>query len=130
LATRSKALDQLFLLLAAMAFTVVGYWLWSFMEHHGIPDRMGFFIAMNLTEVFILTWQGVAFFRRTPGFWLFHSYWVLVHILIYVAWGHSGNRIELCVVTLPLEAYWYWYIARNRLLRSLEASRRPGKDLV
>jgi len=91
---------------------------------------MGFFVLMNLGEGFVLTWQGVAFFRRTPGFWLFHAYWVLVHALIYGIWGHSGNRIELCVVTLPLESYWYWRIGKNRLLRSLESTKQPGVDLV
>ena len=130
MAPRSKALDQLLLLLAATGFAVAVYWLISLMQHRGIPDKMGFFVLMNLGEGFILTWQGVAFFRRTPGFWLFHAYWVLVHILVYGIWGHSGNRIELCVVTLPLEAYWYWRIARDRLLRSLEADRRPGGELV
>ena len=98
-----------------------GYWFWSVMEHHAITDRMGFFIIFNVLVVgLVMTWQGVAFFRRMPGFWLFHGYWVVAHTLVYAAWGYWGKRIELCAFTLPLEAYWYYRIARSRFLQSLE----------
>ena len=130
MAPRSKVLDQLLLLVAGLVMSAGAFWVWPFMERRGIPDRMGFFILMNLGLGFILTWQGVTFFRRTPGFWLFHSCWAIVHIFAYGVWGYSGRRIELCVVTLPLEAYWYWRIAKDRLLRSLESSGRPGVDPV
>jgi hypothetical protein len=119
---RSKAFDQTMLLLTAVVFIILAYWLVSFMEHRGIPDRMGFFIAFNLGVGFVLTWQGIAFFRRTPKFWLFHGCWAIVHICVYGIWGYSGNRIELCAFTLLLEAYLYYRIAKGRFLRSLEAS--------
>jgi hypothetical protein len=126
MAHRSKALDQLLLLVAGLAMSACVFWVWPFMEHRRIPDRMVFFIVFNILAGFVLTWQGVALFRRTPGFWLFNLRWAVIHLCAYGVWGYSGNRIELCALTLPLEAYLYYRIAKDRFLRSLEASRRPA----
>lgn len=126
MAHRSKALDQFLLLVAGLAMSACAFWVCSFMKRSGIPDRMGFFILFNILAGFVLTWQGGALFRRTPGFWLFHLRWAVIHVCVYGVWGYSGNRIELCALTLPLEAYLYYRIAKDRFLRSLEASRRPA----
>jgi hypothetical protein len=118
---RNKGLDQFMLLFVGVAMTVGVVWLWSFLEHHGIPDRMGFFIVFNIGEFFILTWQAVPSFRHIPRFWLSYGCWAVAHTIAYVVWGYSGYRIELCVVALPLEHYVCYRIARSRLRVNLEA---------
>ena len=123
---RNKTLDQLLLLVAGIAMSVALFWVWPFMELRGISNRMGFFIVFNVLGGFVLTWQGVASLRRMPGFWLVHGCWAIAHAFVYGAWAYSGNRIELCAFTLPLEAYWYIRVVRGRFLRNLEAARLSG----
>lgn len=119
---KSKTLDQFFLLLTAFAFIVGLIWLNSFLNHRGFTNKMSFFIGYNAMMGFVMTWQGLALFRRMPGFWLFHGSWAIVHIVIAIIWARSGYLVELCVLVLPLEAYLYYVISRDRLLRSLRDS--------
>ena len=119
---RSKTLDQFFLLFTAIAFVVGLLWLYSFLDHRGFSNRMSFFIVYNALMVFVVTWQGLVLFHRTPGFWLFHGSWVVAHIVIATIWARSGYLVELCALVLPLEAYLYYIISRDRLRRSLRDS--------
>ncbi len=117
---RNRVLDQSLLLLAGIAVAIGGYFLWYFVLHYGISKRVGFFIIANLFVGLAVTWQGAVSFRRVPGFWLFHLRWTILHILVYGAWGYSGNRIELCAFTLIFEAYWYYRIAESRFSKRSE----------
>lgn len=123
---KSKVFDQLLLLLAGIAMSIAGFWFWSFVEHRGISNKMSFFIFFNIGEGFVLTWQAIASFRNTRGFWLMYGCWALAHTIAYVAWGYSGHRIELCVVVLPLEHYLYYRVARYRFRRGLAVASQPG----
>jgi hypothetical protein len=119
---RSKTLDQLFLLFTAIAFIVGLLWLYSFLNRHEFSNKMSFFMGYNALMLFVLTWQGLVLFRRMPRFLLFHGSWVVAHIVIAVIWARSGYLVELCALALPLEAYLYFIISRDRLLRSLRDS--------
>jgi hypothetical protein len=119
---RSKTLDQFFLLFTAIILIVGLLWLYSFLDHRGFSNKMSFFIGYNALMMFVLTWQGLALFRRTPRFWLLHGSWVVAHIVIAMIWARSGYLVELCALVLPLEAYLYYIISRDRLLRSLRDS--------
>ena len=100
---KSELVDQALLLLVAVALVVGLLWLILFQQHRGISDRVGFFIIYNIGTLLVVTWQGMGMFRRAPGFWMFHGCWVMVHVLACGLWCLSGWRLELCVVTLPLE---------------------------
>jgi len=119
---RSKILDQFFLLITAIAFIVGLLWLYSFLDHRGFSNKMTFFIGYNALMGFVLIWQGLVLFRRMPGFWLFHGSWAIVHIVLAIIWARSGYLVELCALVLPLEAYLYYVVSRDRLLRSLRDS--------
>ena len=121
-----KLVDQLLLLAAGLAMIAGLYWVTSLMKQYGASDSMVFFVVFNLIVGFILTWQGVALFRDTPGFWLFHGCWAVGHILVYGVWGHWGSRLGFCALTLPLEAYCYYIAARARLLHRLGSGNRPS----
>jgi FtsH-binding integral membrane protein len=122
----SKARDQLLLLLAAIALIVGLYWIVSFMENRGIPDKLGFFIVFNILEGIVLTWQAVSSFAHTPRFWLLFGCWAIAHSTAYAVWGYSGYRIEFCVAVLPLEHYLYYRILRSRFRRLPDAGRHLG----
>ncbi len=119
---RSKILDQFFLLITAIAFIVGLLWLYSFLDHRGFSNKMTFFIGYNALMGFVLIWQGLVLFRRMPGFCLFHGSWAIVHIVLAIIWARSGYLVELCALVLPLEAYLYYVVSRDRLLRSLRDS--------
>ena len=121
--TKSKTLDQLILLFTAIVVIIGLMWLVTFLDAHGVSERIGFFIIVNIVLlIFILTWQGYCFFRRTPRFWRFHAGWVLVHVIVSAVWAHSGNRVELCALTAPLEIYLYLRVGRYRFVRALQHS--------
>jgi hypothetical protein len=123
---RNKNLDQLFLLIAALAVISGLFWLINFMDRRGVSERMGFFVILSISVAFILTWYAVVSFRRTPGFWRFYIIWMIAHAAIAVAWAYSGYWIELCVLVLPLEAYAYVKIAKYRALKSYSDMRLPA----
>src|SRR5690242_8544660 len=113
--TRSKAQDQLYLLLAAIAFILATMWLILFLNNHGISERLGFFILFNgAFFVFGITWVGVTLFRRIPNFWVFHVGWVVAHTCLCILWVRSAFWVELCVLTMPIEWYCYFRISRTR----------------
>jgi hypothetical protein len=119
---RGKVQDQFYLLLAAIVFTLGTMSLIFFLDDHGVPDRLGFFILFNgAFFVFCITWFGVAFFRRTPNFWLFHVGWIIVHTCVCILWVRSAFWVELCVLTMPVETYCYFKISRRRLVRLLQS---------
>lgn len=67
---KSRARDQLALLVVALAF-IVGLMSVEFtLDHRGISKQMSFFVVFNLLIIFAITWQGISLFRRTPRFWL------------------------------------------------------------
>ncbi len=71
IAHKSKTFDQFLLLIAGLAMSACAFWVWSVMDHRRIPNRMGFFIVLNILTGFVLTWQAVALFRRTRDFGFF-----------------------------------------------------------
>ena len=124
--SRNKALDQLLLLAAAVALIAGIFWLIDFMEGRGASERMGFFILTCVLVAFITTWNGVAWFRRTPRFWLFHTVWIVLHTVISITWAYSGKWVELCVVTAPLESYLYYRLGKYRLQRGYSIAEPSG----
>lgn len=114
---RSKNLDQLFMLLAALSVISVLFLLIELMDRRGVSETMGFFVIFNISVAFVLTWYAVVSFRRTRGFWNFYIAWMVAHAAIAAAWAYSGYWIELCALVLPIEAYAYGKIAKCRALR-------------
>lgn len=112
---KNKTLDQLFLLFSAVLFIVGLLWLIGFLENRRVPERTGFFLVANLIVLLGLTWNGVAWFGRAPRFWVFQMSWILVHVVVAVAWAYSGYWVELCVVALPLECYIHYRVGKSRL---------------
>lgn len=121
--TRSKTLDQLFLLIAALIFIVVMEGLISFFDARHISEKMGFFLLMNGGAILIIMWQGISGFRRTQGFWSLQTIWIGIHICVCLLWARSGRGLELVVLTMPLEIYCYLQISKRRLLRDLDILR-------
>lgn len=121
--TRSKTLDQLFLLIAALIFIVVMEGLISFFDARHISEKMGFFLLMNGGAILIIMWQGISGFRRTQGFWSLQTIWIGIHIRVCLLWARSGRGLELVVLTMPLEIYCYLQISKRRLLRDLDILR-------
>jgi hypothetical protein len=115
---RNKIVDQLLLLISAVVFICGMLWIINFMQGRSVPERMGFFILMNVIVGFILIWNGVLWFRRTPRFWIFQTLWVALHAAIAFAWASSGWWVELCVLVLPLECYLNFKIAQSLLRRA------------
>jgi hypothetical protein len=119
---KNKTLDQLFLLVSAILFIAGLLWLIDFLEIQRVPERIGFFLVVNLIVLLGLTWNGVAWFSRTPGLWAFQISWIVLHCIIAVAWAYSGYWVELCVLALPLECYLHYRVGRRRLTRQVSLS--------
>lgn len=58
IAHKSKTFDQFLLLIAGLAMSACAFWVWSVMDHRRIPNRMGFFIVLNILTGFVLTCSG------------------------------------------------------------------------
>jgi hypothetical protein len=112
---KNKTLDQLVLLLSAMLFIVGLLWLIDLLETRRVPERIGFFLVVNLIVLIGLTWNGVAWFGRTSRFWAFQISWIVFHSIIAAVWAYSGYWVELCVLVLPLECYLHYRIGKSRL---------------
>jgi hypothetical protein len=112
---KNKTLDQLLLLFSAVLFIVGLLWLIGFLENRRVPESTGFFLVANLIVLLGLTWNGVAWFSRTPRFWVFQMSWILVHTVVAVAWAYSGYWVELCVLALPLECYLHYRVGKSRV---------------
>lgn len=125
---RQKLLDQVLLLAVALSVISGLFWLIRFMDHRGISERTGFFISANVFLSFILTWNAIVSFGRTPRFWAYHAIWMSIHAAIAVGWAYSGAWMELCVVVLPFEAFMYYKVMKHRLHRlgNLTSALSPG----
>jgi len=115
--TRSKMLDQLLLLLAAIAVIIGMLWLIDFMEKRAVSESIGFFVLANLLVLFGITWSGVVWFRRTPRLWMFRGAWIVVHAAIALVWAYLGRRVELGVLILALKPFVHYKIGMRRLRR-------------